>query len=149
MAEGVRDSLLAAMAQVMGEGQAAQGGQPQANATLGLMGGKVNPQAMAIYAKDPTVGKYVNDPAQLMAVIDSVHKRESRNSPGTSADLFVANKANEALSAIYGINDYTPQGFNKLNEELPKQVPGASVWQNPRPAAGEMITGPYGQPLKR
>ena len=145
MADGIREALLAAFSKVMPEGDGAA--VPVANPTLGLMGGKVNDRALALYANDPVVGKYVNDPAQLMAVIDSVHKRESRNSPGTKADLFVANKANEALSAIYGINDYTPQGFNKLNEELPKQVPGAGVWQNPRPAAGEMITGPYGQPL--
>ena len=53
-----------------------------------------------------------------------------------------------ALEHIYGVNDYQPQGFLKLNKDLPEQVPGVGVWQDPRPFAGEMIKGPYGVPLK-
>lgn len=53
-------------------------------------------------------------------------------------------KANEALSAIYGINDYTPQGHFKYTKEPGMKAIGSTIpsytevegWTNPRPFMG-------------
>lgn len=105
---------------------------------------------LSYYAKRyPFLSSYISDPAKLMGFIDVVSKRESNRSPGSQYDGFAINTAKNILSELYGINDYTPRGFLKEDKELPNQVPGASAWQNPRPAAGEMLRGAFGEKINR
>lgn len=100
------------------------------NGLLGLTTQAPRPgHVAAVAAAYPSIKHAVSSPQKLMELIDSVHARESRNQPGTPADLWVANKAQEALKGLYGINDYTPRGFLKWSETQ-KQ------WYDPRQGSG-------------
>ena len=96
------------------------------NPSLGLMGGTVNQRMLELYAKDPMVGKYVSDPAQLMKMLDMAAQTRWRERGDAGPETYNWQmKLRNALSEIYGINDYTPRGFQKLNED-------SGQWMDPR-----------------
>ena len=126
----IREALAAAMSQKLAQQEQEMRGvlptQPQYEP------GK-QAQLVKIYSQYPFLAPALGDPQKLMGIIDQVHKRESRNSPGTSADLFQAEKAQAALQDLYGINAYTPKGFNQWSDAQKK-------WYDPRKEAGGVDT---------
>lgn len=89
---------------------------------------------IAYYQKQyPFLAQSLGDPQKLMAIIDSSAKGNAGRSPGTAYDGFTAEKAQAALKDIWGINAYTPRGFQSWSDTDKR-------WFDPRKESGGVDT---------
>ena len=89
-------------------------GPPAQNPVL-TASNPIDPRVLAAYKKQiGYMGVPLENKAELMKAIDLWSRTASRRSPGADYDAnggYRVAKLREALSAIHGINNYTPQGF--------------------------------------
>lgn len=115
--------------------------------SLSLMGNIApNPRSLKMYAMSaPYLADRLDDPKKLMEYIDKASQRESSRSAGNAYSGYDIKAAQDALTNLYGINDYTPKGFMKIDPATGKWVdarPFADTTKNPQwIPSGEMNEG--------